>query len=278
MSDYPRDPDIEQRIDAYIKGRLNQDEIEQLWVELLKKPHYIDLLETELGVKTIIEEKAKAEKRSKSAGKEAIPVTFLNRNWKWMAAAAAVALLILSINLFQVDNSQILQQMALSDINIAESLESAPVLRSEKAVSLTPADSLLNLGFKAALLGEVERALEFYNQVIERGEDGTATAQAYINIGIIRYNADSFGKAATAFRNALDSIEDHPGLQEKAQWYLGNAYIHMDRLEDAREAIYQAYAADGIYRKPAFRLLRKLDYELGNIDAETYRQQTGENE
>ncbi len=278
MSDYPRDPDIEQRIDAYIKGRLNQEEVEHLWVELLKKPHYIDLLETELGVKTIIEEKAKAEERSKSAHKDAVPVAFLTQNWKWVAAAAAVALLILSINLFRVDNSQTLQQMALSDINIAESLESPPVMRSEKTVSLTPADSLLNLGFKAALSGQVERALEFYNEVIERGEEDTATAQAYINIGIIRYNADNFDEAADAFRNALDKVDDHPGLQEKAQWYLGNAYIHMDRLEEAREAIYSAYAADGIYRKPAFRLLRKLDYELGNIDAETFEQQTGEND
>jgi hypothetical protein len=59
-------------------------------------------------------------------------------------------------------------------------------------------------------------------------------------------------------------------ILEKAYWYLGNALINIGELEEARSAVYEAYKLEGIFRKPAFRLLKKLSSDLGNVDYEEF--------
>lgn len=267
-----RDIDLEKQIDAYLKGKLAEEEVDQLWVELLKNPEYIDLLETEIAVKQILQDR-----QSKKADTPVTPISKnpILDNWKWLAAAASVVILVIAINLLKVDSEQALNQLALGDINIAENLASPEVLRNQ-AGDLSAADSLLNIGFRAAVSGQVSKALELYQKVIENYKDVPAIAQAYLNIGIIKYNTGAYEPAAEAFSNALKEVKEEPLLKEKAYWYLGNSYINLNRLEDAREAIHNTYIVDGIYRKPAFRLLRKLDYKLGNVDFDNFDEQIKE--
>lgn len=47
------------RIDAYLNGDLDEEESEQLWVELLQHPEYIDYLETEMAVRRIVASRGK---------------------------------------------------------------------------------------------------------------------------------------------------------------------------------------------------------------------------
>jgi hypothetical protein len=57
---------------------------------------------------------------------------------------------------------------------------------------------------------------------------------------------------------------------------MGNAYINLEKLKEARDAIHHTYTMDGIYRKPALRLLKKLDHKLGNVDFDNFEQQMKE--
>ena len=43
-----------QRIEKYIRGKLNQDEIDQLWVEFLKDPEWYSIFETDLHLRVLI--------------------------------------------------------------------------------------------------------------------------------------------------------------------------------------------------------------------------------
>lgn len=261
-----RDLDLEKQIDAYIKGRLTEDKVEDLWIELLKRPKYIQRLETELSIKLIIEEQLEAEKEdiipaaSVSDSKDSDP-SFI-RSWKWLAAAASVAILVIAINFFTYDSGQTIQQLTLGEINLVENLASPEVMRAQGASENTDLDSLLNLGFKAAISGDKDRALEIYTQVARDYQDDPKAAMAHLNVGIISYNAQDYEEASAAFSEAIEQVADDRVLEEKAYWYLGNAYVNMDRLEEARTAIEQAYAFEGIYQKPASRLLQKLDEEL----------------
>lgn len=276
--DNSRDLDLEKQIDAYIKGRLHESEVDQLWIELLKRPDYIDLLETELIIKLIIEEQQAQEKekeRAKEKRKEtpakpiAISRHFVKHSWKWLSAAATVAVLIIAINFFQYDTEQTIRQLTLGEINIVENLASPEVLRSQDT-EITDGDSLLNSGFKAAISGEVDKALAIYKEVIDGSKDASHLSMAYLNLGIIEYNSENYEKASTAFKEAIDHVDDDAVLEEKAYWYLGNAYVNLDRFEEGREAIHKVYTMDGIYKKPANRLLQKLDeeLELGNVDSD----------
>ena len=260
------DIEIIRQIDAYLKGELSPEKAEQLWVELIKHPEYLDYFETEISLKTALD----TGKDSTPAGSAGlVQSSYL----VWVATAAAVALLIVALNIFMTGNQQPLRELALSEITIADNLESPPVFRSQKS-TLSPADSLLNLGFEAALSGDLNRALRLYKSVVDRFESDPSSGRAYLNIGIIRYNRGEYRTAAASFNRAIEQVDQEPVLEEKAYWYLGNAYIYLQEPAEAREAIHRAYRMDGIYRNPAFRLLRKLDYELGNIDFEEFDQQT----
>lgn len=274
--DTSRDLNLEKQIDAYIKGRLTESEAENLWVALLKRPDYIDMLETELSVKLILEEQLQAE-REKEAGAKVTNIfqNPLMRSWKWLATAAAIAILVIAINFLQLDTHQTIRQLTLGEINMVENLASPEVLRSQKT-EISDVDSLLNIGFKAAISGDVEGALEIYKEVVNNYNDEPAVAMAHLNMGIINYNSENFENASLAFKNALQRVVDDAVLEEKAYWYLGNAYIHLGQLEEAREAIQSAYSMDGMYRKPAFRLLQKLDDELGNIGFDNFEEQIKE--
>lgn len=268
MENNSRDLNLEKKIDAYIKGHLNEQEAEELWAELLKRPDYIDLLETELSVKAIIEEKLAA-RNSKDlyGGDDSSSLLASIRSWKWLAAAAAVAILIIAINLLTMDTDQTLQQVVLKEINLVENLASSAIVRTQKN-EISTVDSLLNQGFKAAISGNTGQALTIYKTITSDYGDTPVAARAYLNIGIIRYNSRDYEPAAAAFEHAVEKENDDPVLREKAYWYLGNAYIKLGQLKKARIAVHNAYSQDGLYRKPSFRLLRKLDFELGNIDSD----------
>lgn len=266
-----RDLNLEKQIDAYIKGQLSAQESEDLWKALLFRPDYIELLETELYIKRIIEEQDanNGQKAPLPSGKQ--KETKRKRKFspllKWMAAAASVAILIISISYIQSEQEKSLQELTLGEINIVENLASPEVMRSQDT-EITGIDSLLNLGFKAAISGEVEEALGFYNNIIENYENAPNVSMAYLNLGIIHYNRENYDEASGAFENAIQNVRDDRILEEKALWYLGNSYVNMDRLKDGREAILSTYRMNGIYKNPAERLLEKLDEELGITDPE----------
>lgn len=262
-----RDLDLEKQIDAYIKGRLTEDQVKDLWIELFKRPKYIDLLETELSIKLIIEEQLEAEQNSSSLseqtpdGKAKEPA--FRRSWKWLATAASIIILIIAFNFFQMEQQQSVQQLTLGEINLVENLATPEVLRGQDTdVRSTGLDSLLNLGFKAAISGDREKALQIYQKVVDTFAKDPKTAMAHLNIGIIKYNSAEYQKATDAFLKAIDLGAEDRILEEKAYWYLGNAYVNMDELDKAEQAIEKAYAYEGIYQKPASRLLEKLGEEL----------------
>lgn len=262
-----RDLEIEKQIDAYIKGRLTEDQVQALWIELFKHPKYIDHLETELSIKLIIEKQLEEQDAAflqdfdtPADQSEAVQPLFM-QSWKWLAAAASVAILVIAINFLQLDSNQSVQQLTLGDINLVENLAAPEVVRSQNVES-TALDSLLNLGFKAAISGDRERAFEIYNEAIQKFKDEPKTAMAFLNMGILNYNSGDYEVAAEDFVKAINQVSEDPMLKEKAYWYLGNAYTNLGQLEEARTAIQKAHELQGIYQNPASRLLQKLDEEL----------------
>lgn len=259
-----RNIELEKQIDAYIKGNLTDQQTQELWEELFQNPEYIELLNTELGVQSIINEQAD---QSDSGGSRHTMIHSLQNSWRWVAAVAAVLIIAVAINVLELDSEQPLNELALKDINLSENLASAPTLRSVQKQQ-TPSDSLLNLGFKAAISGDISKAIEFYDLIIKEHPSQPATIQAYLNKGIIQFNDNNFKGAIASFKQVAQKAEEGSFTQEKGYWYLGNAYINTDSLDQAHEAIEQVYLKEGIYHKPAIDLLKKLDEKLGNPEGE----------
>lgn len=256
-----RELELRQKIDAYIKGNLGEDEVQALWNEFAKNPELLDLLELEVNVKTIIEQEALSNETNP------IKIGRLPK-WTWHAAAAAAIIIVALVQLFRVDTPTDIEQFVVQQINPAE-IETADGIRS-KDLEITTADSLLNLGFKAVISGDEERALQLFEEIINKYDQEPYGSKAFLNKGIILYNESDFEGAITAFREAANRAEESRMITEKAYWYLGNALINVDELEAAQAAIFEAYQLDGMFRNSAFRLLKKLSNDLGTSDYDEF--------
>lgn len=272
MSNDSRDRELEKQIDAYVKGRLTEEEGRDLWAKLIERPDYIELLETELALRVLHEKQASEpedsdENPATSAEEPKGLIYSLQRSWKWAAAAAVLIVLLISVNLFQTDDEPTLQDLVIVDINIAENLSTAPVVRSDTHQQ-SSVDSMLNYGYQLAISGELDKAVAIYDDIIEQYGDSSAIAKVYLNKGIIQYNEGSYRKAISSFDMVLEKVTEDSITEEKAYWYLGNAYLNVGDLQNSRDAIKKTFEMDNIYRKSADRMLQKLNQRLEKSTAE----------
>ncbi|MEQ9309092.1 MAG: tetratricopeptide repeat protein [Balneolaceae bacterium] len=258
---------IHKQIDAYVKGQLSEAEITALWVEFAKNPELLDDLELEVSIKELIEKEASGVAASSSTK------TFQLPKWTWHAAAAAVLLLVAFIQLFQIDSATEMDQFLATNIS-PDQIETGDGVRAKEMVVDT-ADSLLNLGFSALISGNTNQALSLYNEVIENFDVEPYGSKAFTNKGIVLYNKGDYSGSILAFDNALERVEESRMIKEKAHWYKGNALVNIGEFEQARLAVFEAYTLDGVFRKPAFLLLQKLNYDLGYVDYEDFESQRG---
>ena len=248
---------IKKEIDAYVKGTLREEQIMALWVEFAKNPELLKDLETEVGVKKILTEQPEKKTQSNIL---ALP------SWVWTAAAAAVILIIGFVQLFKIPSTTSMGQLLVTAIP-KDQLETSDGIRA-KDQSIFIADSILNLGFNEYVSGNTAKALELYQKVIAEYDYEPYGSKAYLNTGIIYYNEAEYNTAIDALSNALERVEDSRMIEEKAAWFLANALVNLSKFEEAREAAALTYSLDGVYRKPSFLLLQKLNYDLGYSDVE----------
>lgn len=245
-----REKDIRRQIDAYIKGNLGEDEIQDLWNEFAKDPELLELLELEVNIKELIEQQADS---LNNKVQEESPIFKLPK-WTWHAAAAAAIILVALVQLFRVDNAISLDQMVVQNIEPTQ-IETSDAIRS-KEMTITSADSLLNLGFQAFISGDNTRAMNLYKEVIDNYSEEPYGSKAYLNKGIIHYNTFEYEQAIIEIERAIDRVENNRMITEKAYWYLGNALVKVDKLQEARHAVKKTYQLGGVFRSRAFRLLK----------------------
>jgi hypothetical protein len=85
-------------------------------------------------------------------------------------------------------------------------------------------------------------------------------------MGMIHFNTGYFKKAVHSFEEVIKKASEQPIAKEKAYWYLGNAYIHQDELLLAQDDIQNVHKMDGIFNRPAAKLLERLNEKLNQAE------------
>ena len=83
-------------------------------------------------------------------------------------------------------------------------------------------------------------------------------AELLITAGSIMYNSGRFSEAINQFESALTNDYDDMMLRERNYWYLGNAYFQVNKLDEAKFALEQAFELNGAYSRVAQSYLRAL--------------------
>jgi len=252
---------IIKEIDRYINGELQPDEIDLLWEQFLKNPEYFEWFETELHLKKLVMDSKKGKinpfgsKRGSSLGGKGV-------FRKWMMAAAAAVAIGFGLQIFFMDQQVSIHPYSIDAIDYTE-MAGADLYRSdgERPGAL---DVAMNQGIAYAYNNEPEKAISQFQEILAYDPDDFVRIRAEMNLGILFFNTAKFESALPHFIYLTEQEDLGHFFEEKAWWYLGNTYLNLREIAEARVAVLRASAMDGRYKADADSLLEKLvaDAEL----------------
>lgn len=241
-----KDLKVEERIDHYLNGKLNQSEIDQLWIDVIENKHHYEYLKTSPTLRSMLS-------GSKDLGNTAptYPIAYV-KSWQKYAMVASFALvvglsIIYVVNLESGPGLQALQSLEFSTLRSAGDL----------AMTSEP-DRRIQLAVNMAVQGNASAAVLALNQIYEESENDAEKVEALMNIGIIEYNNDEFVSAERTFTKIVSNHASNILMFERAYWYLAQAQIALGDRAGAKESIGMVISIDGAHSRMAESYLRYL--------------------
>jgi tetratricopeptide (TPR) repeat protein len=242
MIESNRNKDLEKRIEAYVDGELSAREIDELWAELLDNEYYYDYMKSVASMKKIAEDR---QEKSRLQGSE-------SQKTVWLSAAAAILLMIGAATIFNISTEPSESVSPISSIEL-DYYRSADGMAAENMES-----DVVRRAISTANTGDVAEALSLINEELQKENSDYKEAELLITSGSILYNSGRFAEAIERFETAIDINYDDMMLRERNYWYLGNAYFQINKLDEAKFALEQAFELNGAYSRVAQSYLRAL--------------------
>ncbi len=231
--------ELEHKIDQYVEGKLNGEEVEELWSEVILDDYYYDYMKTVANLKGL----ANGQKAGRS-------IPQIGRHWY---AAAAVLLIAVSLVLFNIQQDREFVLQPISSIEL-DYYRSADGMAAENDLSLIVMEIIA-----AANEGQVDQAIAIVERNLENLESDNHKAELSGTAGSVLYNAGRYQEAEGYFERAIALQPDDVLLAEQNYWYLGNTYFQLNKIEEARAALEKAYELNGAYSRIAQRYLQALN-------------------
>jgi len=242
MIESNRNKDLEKRIEAYVDGDLSTREIDELWADLLDNEYYYDYMKSVASMKKVAEDR---QEKSRLQGSE-------SQKTVWLSAAAAILLMIGAATIFNISTEPAENVSPISSIEL-DYYRSADGMAAENMES-----DVVRRAISTANTGDVAEALSLINEELQKENSDYKEAELLITSGSILYNSGRFADAIERFETAIDINYDDMMLRERNYWYLGNAYFQVNKLDEAKFALEQAFELNGAYSRVAQSYLRAL--------------------
>jgi len=248
--------EISRQITRYIKDELTDSEVDELWIEFLKNPEMFEQFEVEYNIADLFINKGYSIENDNNTVRE--PVTKKYRGWIY--AAAAAVLIAVGIQFFITSQTDSISKYAVAKIDSTELL-GADVYRTDDE-DVEEMDIELNKALALALNEESKTAILQFENLLDESPNHEQKVRIYLNLGILRYNNAEYEQSTKEFLKLLEinNLPEH--VEEAAWWFLGNAQLNLQNLEDARDSVFNAYQLDGRFNEPALSLLNRIDQEL----------------
>lgn len=254
------DTEIYRKIAQYIDGELQEHEIENLWEKFVDNPEYYKWFETELHLRDLAKEASKKNLTSITSVNGISSNNQPNSIRNWFFAVAAIILVGIGFQLFTMQDSVSVHPYSISQIEIDE-MSGSDIMRSDE-MSASMFDVEMSRALTLAYEEKYEESGEKFRSLLIQSPDSEQEARILMNLGILHYNMGEFEVSKGYFESAAKSDEMNKFFREKAWWFLGNTYLNLELLEDARDAVYHVHSADGRFAGQAEGLLQKLNKEI----------------
>ncbi len=235
--------DLERKIDLYLNGRLSEEEIDALWIELIQDGYYLDYMKSVANLKAIIEEK----RESKTPG-----IAIQLRKYASYVTAAAVVIFVgvLGVMNYSTENSS--PKSPIPEIGL-------DIVRSDVGVSSSITNEVIKKAIQLAADGSTQEAKDLLSNELTNEEDPNLIAEFSITLGSIQYNLGEYSDAASNFKTATEQSGISESTLEKAYWLLANSYFQLDQLEEAKIAFQNTYDLDRDYSRIAKSYINALN-------------------
>lgn len=239
-------PELERKIDLYVHGQLNDEQIDDLWAELIQNDYALDYLKTVASLKGVIDEETRQELNQEKSNVRILK----SSNW-YMAAAAAMVLIIGAFGLLQFNTEmESVDPIASIELDYYRSADGTAVGDDD--------DTIIREAIVLANEGEHQQAIEIIDIGLNQVSNADSRALLFINAGSILYNVSMYEDAIIRFKKVVEIEESDPLVRERAYWYLGNTYFQLNKLEEAKQAFQNAYELNGAYSRVAQSYLKAL--------------------
>lgn len=248
--------DIERRIDLYIYGKLNQLQIDALWVDLIENPSNFNYLKTTASLKSVLKNSVEPQldlsAHVSSDNHNSSNIRPLSMSWAKYAVAAAIVLISGVTATFYMGTTD--------DSSFTKPLDSLELIvyRSGSDSNVDQHLSTIQEAIDLALTGNSTTAIIMLNNLIEQNTDESIQAEALLNIGIIEYNTDDFNAALIALERAssIDNLDKL--LYERIMWNLSHTQMALGNQLAAKESIQTVIDLDGAHSRMARNYIKYL--------------------
>ena len=225
--------DLEDRIDLYVKGVLNQNQIDELWVDVIQND-YLDYMKTAATVRKL------------SVGMIVTPIPLFRRERALRFTAAAAAALVIGVgtSMYFLTGSE-----SAPGFSPLPSIEYS-LLRSAQTSS-EAFEARLRRITVMALNGDAANAETALKELVESDLTATQRGTVTLSLAALHYNGGDDAAAVAGFTTILDSAVEDPSIREKAAWYAANALIRMNRSDEAEPYLQMVIQLDGAYKRAA---------------------------
>lgn len=227
--------DLERRIDLYVNGKLNSDQTDELWAELIQDEYYLDYMKSVANLKEVIDNKQKADPKSK--------IYSIQKIAKY-ASAAAVILVAAVVGVLNLNPSNEYSVTPVEQLGL-------DVVRDATGISETVTNEVIRKAIRLATDGEVSEAIALLKTELAKTTDAQVKAEIALSLGSIQYNAGDYSSSIENFELVTAQKNINVLTLEKGYWFLGNTYFQMDDLAKAEVAFQNAYDLNGAYSRVA---------------------------
>lgn len=242
MIESNRNKDLEKRIEAYVDGNLSPREIDELWAELLDNEYYYDYMKSVASLKKIAEDRENDSILQSTESKKRV----------WLSTAAAILLMFGAATIFNISTEP------TETVSPISSIELDYYRSADGNVTDNVESDIVRQAISTANSGNIAEALSLINEELKTDNSDYKQAELLITSGSILYNSGRFADAISRFETAIDINYDDMMLRERNYWYLGNAYFQINKLDEAKFALEQAFELNGAYSRVAQSYLRAL--------------------
>lgn len=248
---------IKARIHEYVEGNLSDNEVDQLWAELISRPDDLDYMQTLATLKKMGDEgkfdnlyDTEPNVVPISVAHESTKTATLYDKFKPYLVAASVIIIGIAIlfNLMtSVQPEQSSDPISMIEYEIERSADNQTML-----------DNYLQEAVSLATSGNLEAA---YVQ-IDEASSLELTSEQDIDLkmvkGAIQYNSQDYSEALQTFQS-INEIEGI-GLMnlEKGTWYLANTQLQLGMTDDAIESMERVIELDGSFSRVAKNKLESI--------------------